>query len=59
MFIGFVLFFVNLTEARVIWEEETLVEKMPPPTLNWPIGMSGGVFSILMIDVEGSRGRWS
>lgn len=56
VFLFFVLFF-NLTEARVIWEEEALVEKIPP--IDWPMGMSVGAFSRLMIGVEGPWGRWS
>lgn len=28
-------FYVNLTQAQVLWEEQTLVEKMPLP--DWPV----------------------
>lgn len=37
------LLFVNLTHDRVIWEEGTLVHKMPPS--EWPVGKYVGHFS--------------
>jgi len=37
-----VRYFVNLAQARVIWEEEILIEELPP--LDWPVGHICGVF---------------
>lgn len=34
--------YVNLTQARILLEEETSAEKMPPP--DWPMGKSVGHF---------------
>lgn len=42
-------FFVNLIQARFIWEEESSVEKMPP--LDCLVVMSMEAFSSLMTDI--------
>lgn len=34
----FIFFFLNLIHIRIIWEEETSSEKMPPP--GWPVNKS-------------------
>ena len=47
-----IYFFIDLTQAGVIWEEGISVEKMPPP--DHPVSKSVGAFSGLMSDTEDS-----
>lgn len=42
LLVSVLFYLVNLTQAGVIWEEGTSIEKMPPP--GWPVGKSVGHF---------------
>ena len=45
-------FYVNLIQARVIWEEGTLTEEYPQP--DWPVGKLVWLIFFTVIDVGGA-----
>lgn len=48
--------FVNLTQIKAIWEEETSLGTMI--LSHWLVGKSVGLFSWLMVDVDGPSPLW-